>query len=236
MKVMRSAPFSPARDDPIFEPLLNDPKDNQRCFKERSQSQCMASSLLEPEGEKPGVSRTNSHESARDGVFATSSCFAGMQRVPMGCAAVSIAVPLNTRSMQVMEPVTSGKSILVVDDEETIRNMLMELLRTEGHKVQPACGRMEVLDALERTKFDLVVTDVIMPEFDGMEVIRVVKELQPDAALIAMSGGGEYMSRELCRKITKQFHTVSFIGKPIGVDDFLLLVDRTLEGSEKPPH
>lgn len=128
-----------------------------------------------------------------------------------------------------MQP--SDKSILVVDDEEIVRNMLVEALREAGHTAHSACGRLEVIDSLERTRFDLVITDVIMPEFDGVEVIRVVRALQPGTALIAMSGGGEYMSRELCAKVTKLYGAVSFIEKPVALAELFLRVEQAFSGS-----
>lgn len=80
--------------------------------------------------------------------------------------------------------------ILVVDDEPHIRKMLTKLLSKEGYRVRQAKNGKECLDLCQISDFDLVITDLIMPEQEGLESIRMLKAKNPDLKIIAISGGG----------------------------------------------
>ena len=80
--------------------------------------------------------------------------------------------------------------IIVIEDEAAIRRLVTRILARSGHEVREAeNGRDGV--ALHRAEpADLVITDVFMPEQDGIETIRQIREFAPDTPIIAMSGGG----------------------------------------------
>ena len=84
-------------------------------------------------------------------------------------------------------------SILVADDEDSIRSLVQQLLSDEGHAVVAVSNAREACDVLARRQFDLVITDVLMPDGDGIELITQVKQAQPNARILAMSGGGRYV-------------------------------------------
>ncbi len=144
---------------------------------------------------------------------------------------ISVSRP-DVRCYSVMPPTPSGKSILVVDDEIAIQQILTTALQLGGHSVFAAYGREEVLRYLTTHHFDLVVTDVVMPEFDGTEVIRSVKKLQPDAKIIAMSGGSEYMPRELCLELGRGSGVSAILRKPLRLEHLIHAVDHAFGGSE----
>lgn len=101
-----------------------------------------------------------------------------------------------TRSKQDMEPrkgveSTDGDtrtSILVVDDEVTVRRSLEIALRKSGHEVHSCGGAQEAIAQLMQTSFDLVITDLRMPGVDGLSVLRMAKELDPSCEVIVVSG------------------------------------------------
>ena len=93
-----------------------------------------------------------------------------------------------------------SRSILVVDDDVLLRRVIETGLRGQGHNVIGTAGREEVLALLQSKQFDLVITDVLMPDIEGTEVIKAVKTHQPDAMVLAMSGG-DTMRRFVQRRV-----------------------------------
>lgn len=84
-------------------------------------------------------------------------------------------------------------SILVADDEDSIRSLLEHFLKTHGHTVMVASNAREACEAMPNRNFDLVITDVLMPEGDGLDLITELRKVQPRARILAMSGGGRYL-------------------------------------------
>lgn len=85
--------------------------------------------------------------------------------------------------------------ILVIDDDDSLREVLAKFLEQVGHKVSHAANGRDGLHLLHHKKADLVITDIFMPETDGLEVIMAIKKKFPHAfeqiPVIAMSGGLE---------------------------------------------
>lgn len=82
------------------------------------------------------------------------------------------------------------KRILVVDDEEQIREILTHMLEEEGYAVHTAENGEEGLTLAGKYAFDLVVTDMIMPVKDGLKFIMELRRDYPDLPILAISGGG----------------------------------------------
>lgn len=90
-------------------------------------------------------------------------------------------------------------TILVIDDEPQILNMLQKMLELEGYTVLTAADGKQGLRACEKNPIDLVITDVVMPEVEGLEVIMSLKKSYPTIKIIAISGGariqpGDYLN------------------------------------------
>ena len=83
-----------------------------------------------------------------------------------------------------------GASILVVDDDDQIRSVLKRKLEQCHYDVCEAANGKEAIRALETAPFDLVLTDIVMPETDGIETVRYVRKHQPHIKIIAISGLG----------------------------------------------
>jgi len=81
-------------------------------------------------------------------------------------------------------------TILVVDDERMVRSLVVSILRQAGHDVLEASNGVEGLDVLTKSPVDLVITDIIMPEKDGVATVRDIRCSYPDTKIIAVSGGG----------------------------------------------
>jgi CheY-like chemotaxis protein len=80
--------------------------------------------------------------------------------------------------------------ILVIDDEPQLRAVLKRFLEIEGYEVEVAADGREALRIYAGKPADLVITDLIMPEKEGIETIRELKDSYPGIKIIAMSGGG----------------------------------------------
>jgi DNA-binding NtrC family response regulator len=104
-------------------------------------------------------------------------------------------------------------SILLIDDEPALREILSRVLTDAGHRVVGAGNGKEASKALTTSAFDVVVTDVIMPEKDGMQVISEVRKKFPEVRIIAMSGGG-HVSRDQYLKIAKGLGAHAVLEKP----------------------
>jgi DNA-binding NtrC family response regulator len=77
--------------------------------------------------------------------------------------------------------------ILVIDDSDSIRELVLLVLTRDGHEVVgTSCGR-ECIAHLQRHPVDLLITDIFMPEVDGLEIILQAKKLKPEVRVIAMS-------------------------------------------------
>jgi CheY-like chemotaxis protein len=84
------------------------------------------------------------------------------------------------------------KRILVADDETSIRLLYSEELKEEGYEVYLAANGREALDIVSKVPLDLVILDIKMPEMDGIEALRQIKERQPNLPVVLSTAYGEY--------------------------------------------
>jgi len=128
----------------------------------------------------------------------------------------------------------SPLSILVADDEEDIRLLLEQWLQPMGHTVHTARNGTEALKLIGKNRVDLIVTDVLMPDGDGLTVINGVKKSQPAACVLAISGGGRYMDSREYLKIAEGFGADAAIMKPFNREQFLEAIGRALARRPAP--
>lgn len=88
----------------------------------------------------------------------------------------------------------ASKCILIVDDYEDIRDSLAAILEGEGCVVVTAQNGREAMKLLEKDKPDLVITDILMPEMDGLELIAEARKIIPEQKFMLISGGGTLFS------------------------------------------
>ena len=77
--------------------------------------------------------------------------------------------------------------ILVVDDEEIIRNILLDMLSQDGHSVQTAVDGRDALEYLENDSWDLVLSDLTMPRLDGAALLKIIRERWPETLVIIIT-------------------------------------------------
>jgi DNA-binding NtrC family response regulator len=105
-------------------------------------------------------------------------------------------------------------SILVADDEDSIRSLVKQLLGSKGHTVAIVSNAREAFEQMKQHQFDLVITDVLMPDGDGIDLITELKKVQPAARILAMSGGGRYLEGSDYLKLATGLGAHSAIMKP----------------------
>ena len=81
-------------------------------------------------------------------------------------------------------------NILVVDDDLLYRELIGKALNKEGHKATLVENGVEAIRKIKEENFDLMITDILMPEKEGIEIIQEVRETHPDLKIIAISSGG----------------------------------------------
>ena len=116
-------------------------------------------------------------------------------------------------------------SILVIDDKESMRQMLAKTLESEGFEVDTARDGEGGLDKAKEKRFDLILTDLKLPKMDGLEVLSSIKDLDPEVAVIVMTA---YGTIETAVQAIKQ-GAFDFLTKPFDVDHLHVLIQRALE-------
>jgi YesN/AraC family two-component response regulator len=118
--------------------------------------------------------------------------------------------------------------ILVVDDEPMIRDGLKVALEMEGHRTSTASDGNEALQMVDEKKPHVIITDIIMPESDGIEVICTVKESNPDIKILAISGGGRISASDHL-KIAKQLGATGVLTKPFSTEELICEINKLFE-------
>jgi len=119
--------------------------------------------------------------------------------------------------------------ILVVDDEDIVRTSCSRTLSPEGYEVRLAKNGAEGLKMASEERFDLVLTDLKMPDMDGIEVLRIIKEQWPETAVIIVTG---YQTVDTAVKAIK-LGAYDYIEKPFTPDALITAVREALTNKQK---
>ena len=117
--------------------------------------------------------------------------------------------------------------ILVVDDMEGVRKAIGSMLKRGGHNVTPAADGIKAIRLLESQRFDLVVTDILMPEGDGTEVMTFLDKMPNRPRIVAMSGGGSLLSPDLALRLARA-KADAVLTKPFENSELMATVGRLL--------
>ena len=115
--------------------------------------------------------------------------------------------------------------LLVVDDDEASRSVVAEALQAEGYEVATARGGLEALALAREQAFDLVVSDIRMPDLDGLELLRGLRAVTPELSVILMTAFG---SVEAALRAIKE-GAYDYVSKPLHLDELLLTVRRAID-------
>ena len=120
--------------------------------------------------------------------------------------------------------------ILVIDDAPHIRTVITEYLILEGHTVDSAENGKEGLKLIGLNHYDLVITDVVMPEKDGFEVLTALKQKGSTVRRIVMTGGAARLDPQLLLETAKAMGADRVLPKPLDFRKLQIAVREVLEG------
>lgn len=121
--------------------------------------------------------------------------------------------------------------ILVVDDDDGVRQVLLGMLVPAGYSVESASNGREAIERVRAEHFDLVITDLVMPEQEGIETIKVLRRDFPNLKVIAISGafGGDYL------RIAAFLGAHRTLAKPVRMENVIRAVEETLHETPGSP-
>lgn len=123
--------------------------------------------------------------------------------------------------------------ILVIEDNTQLRRTLVRTLTAAGHDVRDAADGVKGLKLFAESSAALIITDIVMPEKEGIETIRQLRQRAPDLPIIAISGGGrlDYLG------FAKELGATATLTKPFGAEQLLTAVTEALAGGARatPP-
>jgi two-component system response regulator PilR (NtrC family) len=117
------------------------------------------------------------------------------------------------------------EKILVVDDEQSLREVLSIMLKRTGYAVTSVADGEEAIELLNRDIFDLVITDLRMPKIDGLEVLRAAKSASPETVVLIITA---FASADSAVEAMKQ-GAYDYLTKPFQVDEVQLIIRNALE-------
>jgi DNA-binding response OmpR family regulator len=107
----------------------------------------------------------------------------------------------------------SPNTVLLVEDDDGLRGMLAVFLRIAGYRVETASDERGALERFTRDRPSAVVTDLILPQGEGMNAVRAMRKAAPEVPIVVMSGGGMFPANHLLG-IASSLGAVAAISKP----------------------
>lgn len=136
-------------------------------------------------------------------------CSFAVRSVP----AIILMLPL--RKKQTTRPAAARRlEILVADDVEEIARLVALWLEEAGHAVTHAASGRDVVRLVKTKPFDVVVTDIVMPDGDGWDAILAINRMRPATRILAISGGGNQMPADACLRVAKGVGADRILKKP----------------------
>ncbi|MCK4419979.1 response regulator, partial [Candidatus Aerophobetes bacterium] len=141
---------------------------------------------------------------------------------------IPLEVPQDEEKLKEVQKISSRK-ILVIDDEEGVRDVLEGIFQHEGHRVTLAETGKEGLEEFKKTDFDLVLTDLGMPEMSGWEVAKEIKKIDPDMPVGLITGWAVPLAKEKMREEGVDF----ILSKPFDLTKVVREVNAALKSKKR---
>jgi DNA-binding response OmpR family regulator len=120
--------------------------------------------------------------------------------------------------------------ILVIDDEPAVRYAVTRILESSGFEVTTAPDGVRGMSQFHAWNPALVITDLIMPEQEGMQTIKLIRQAEPAVKILAISGGGRLVNVDFLQ-VARRFGADEILAKPFGSRELLATVRRLLPAS-----
>lgn len=111
-------------------------------------------------------------------------------------------------------------AILIVDDEESVRNRCIKLLSREGYKVQGADNGFSALAMITGSHFDIALIDIKMPRMDGIELTKKIGKVRPETRIVVMTGYPTHQTK--CE--AERLKVAAYLTKPFNKDELLNVI------------
>ncbi len=118
--------------------------------------------------------------------------------------------------------------ILVIDDDEQVCTIIKKVVETHGHQVHTVGSGTEALEKIRKNGFDIIITDIRLPDVNGMEILREAKAISADTDVIIITGYSSIESAVECMKAG----ALDYIPKPINFDHMTIVIDKAVERKE----
>ncbi|HUR59602.1 MAG TPA: response regulator [Opitutaceae bacterium] len=125
-------------------------------------------------------------------------------------------------------PAKKALVIVIADDVEEIQHLVSTWLEEDGHVVVRAGSGREIVRIVRERPVDLVITDVLMPDGDGLDAILALSRVRPTTRILAISGGGRMQPADACLRVAKGVGADAVLLKPFGRPQLLSAVQRTM--------
>ena len=114
--------------------------------------------------------------------------------------------------------------VLIVEDNLEMLEILKRTLESNDHNVVVASGGQAGLDAFNKQQFDIVVTDIVMPEVDGLEFVKAIRNVDKATKIVAISGGGAEMEASYALNVADIYGADVELYKPFSLDEFMEMI------------
>jgi two-component system cell cycle response regulator len=131
---------------------------------------------------------------------------------------------LNLRPLESSNMKPSYYKVLIVDDDESIRNLMVTLLAQKGHHCETATNGLEALDRISKTEIDAVITDIVMPKMDGISLTEELLKRYQSLPVMTVTGYAEEYSAETAMASGAR----EFIKKPFSNTEFIIRFDKMM--------
>jgi diguanylate cyclase (GGDEF)-like protein len=131
---------------------------------------------------------------------------------------------LNLKTLESSNMTPSYYKVLIVDDDESIRNLMVTLLVQKGHHCETATNGLEALDKISKTEIDAVITDVVMPKMDGISLTEELLKRYQNLPIMTVTGYAEEYSAETAMASGAR----EFIKKPFSNTEFIIRFDKMM--------
>ena len=122
---------------------------------------------------------------------------------------------------------SKSRQILIIEDDSAVRELILQTLSRAGYQVIAAEDGVEGLNLFREKNPDLVITDIVMPQKEGLQTIIELKQESPGVKVIAMSGGGRHSNTDYL-KLARKFGARRTVSKPFMRDEMLAAVREVL--------
>lgn len=112
-----------------------------------------------------------------------------------------------------------GVKVLVIDDEEVMRNLLTDVLSDKGCEVTAVANGAEAVARVKEKAFDLVFSDVHMPEMNGVETVKAIKKIRPETVMVMMDSYPDHLLSQ-----AQEAGAITCLHKPFNIKDVVTIV------------